>query len=292
MSRAVKPLADLTGKVCMITGATSGLGKAAAVAVAACNPTLFLVARNPERAEQTAAEITATTGNDKIVTLIGDLASQQDIRRVAAEFLKTGQPLHLLFNNAGVVMLKREETIDGLETTFAVNHLGYFLLTNLLLDRIRESAPARIVCTASGAHAYSGGRLDFDDLQSSKSYSSMKVYAKSKLANILFTRELAKRLDGSGVTVNCFHPGLVGSNLAVNNGLLAKLLILALRPVARSNEKGAETGIYLCLSPEVEGQSGLYFYDKKAKWPKSYAQNDEDAARLWSESEKLTGMAE
>jgi len=290
MSPTVKPLADLTGKVCMITGATSGIGKAAAEAIAACNPTLFLVARNPERAARTAAEITAATANDKIVTLIGDLASQRDIRRVAAEFLATGQPLHILFNNAGVVMLHREETVDGLETTFAVNHLGYFLLTNLLLERIRDSAPARIVCTASGAHAYSGGRLDFDDLQSSRSYSAMRVYAKSKLANILFTRELAKRLDGSGVTVNCFHPGLVGSNLAVNNGFLAKLLILALRPVARSNEKGAETGIYLCLSPEVEGQSGLYFDDKKSKWPKSYAQNDEDAARLWSESEKLTGV--
>lgn len=292
MSPAVKPLADLTGKVCMITGATSGLGQAAAEAIAACNPTLYLVARDPERAARTASQISAVTGNDKIVPLIGDLASQQDIRRIAAEFLATDQPLHLLFNNAGVVMLKREETVDGLETTFAVNHLGYFLLTNLLLDRIRESAPARIVCTASGAHAYSGGRLDFEDLQSSKSYSSMKVYAKSKLANILFTRELAKRLDGSGVTVNCFHPGLVGSNLAVNNGFLAKLLILALRPVARSNEKGAETGVHLCLSPEVEGQSGLYFYDKKTKWPKSYAQNDEDAARLWGESEKLTGLVE
>ncbi len=290
MSSNNNPLADLTGKVCMITGATSGIGKAAAIALAACNPTLYLVARNPERAKRSVEEITEATGNAKIETLIGDFASLQDIRRVAAEFLATGQPLHILFNNAGVVMLNREETVDGFETTFAVNYLGYFLLTNLLLDRIRESAPARIVNTASGAHTYSGGRLDFDDLQSSKSFASIKVYAKSKLANILFTRTLAQKLDGSGVTVNCFHPGLVGSNLAVNNGIFARLMVLALRPIARTSEKGAETGVYLCLSPEVEDKTGLYFYDKKPKWPKSYAQNDKDALRLWEESAKLTGL--
>jgi retinol dehydrogenase 12 len=282
---------DLTGKVCMITGATNGIGKAAATALAACNPTIYLVARSPERARQTAADIAAATGNDKIEILIGDLASQADIRRVAGEFLAGGRPLHVLFNNAGVVMLNREENADGFETTFAVNHLGYFLLTNLLLDRMRESAPARIVCTASGAHAYSGGRLDFDDLQSRKGYSWMKVYARSKLANILFTRELARRLEGSGVTVNCFHPGFVGSNLALNNGALARLVVGALRPFARSNERGAETGVYLCTSPEVEGVTGRYFYDKKPAWPKSYAQNDEDAARLWEASAAMTGLA-
>lgn len=282
---------DLTGKVCMITGATNGIGKAAATALAACNPTLILVARSAERARRAAAEITAATGNERIEVLVGDLAVQADIRRVAAEFLASGRPLHVLFNNAGIVMLNREETGDGFETTFAVNHLGYFLLTNLLLDRLRESAPARIVCTASGAHAYSGGRLDFDDLQSRKGYSWMRVYARSKLANILFTRELARRLEGSGVTVNCFHPGFVGSNLALNNGALAKLVIGALRPFARSNDKGAETGVYLCTSPEVEGVSGRYFYDKKATWPKSYAQNDDDAARLWEVSAAMTGLA-
>ncbi len=282
---------DLTNKVVMITGATNGLGKAAAIALAACNPTLILVARNPELARQTAAEITAATGNDKVETLIGDLAVQADIRRVADQFLASGRPLHILFNNAGVVMLNREENADGFETTFAVNHLGYFLLTNLLLDRLRESAPARIVCTASGAHAYAGGRLDFDDLQSRKGYSWMRVYARSKLANILFTRELARRLEGSGVTVNCFHPGMVGSSLGLNNGLLSKLVITALRPFARSNEKGGETGVYLCTSPDVEGVSGLYFFDKKQAWPKSFAQNDEDAARLWDVSEQMTGLA-
>lgn len=284
------PVADLSGKVCMITGATSGIGRAAAAALAACGPTLYLVARDEARALRTAKEIATASGNDKIEVLIGDLAVQHDVHRVAGEFLATGRPLHVLFNNAGVVMLRREETPDGFETTFAVNHLAYFLLTNLLLDRLRESAPARIVNTASGAHAYSGGRLDFDDLQSRKRYASMKVYAKSKLANILFTRELARRLEGSGVTVNCFHPGFVGSNLAVNNGAAARVLMTLLRPFARSNEKGAETGIYLCTSHEVEGMSGLYFYNKKPTWPKSYAQNDEDAARLWDESAAMTGL--
>jgi NAD(P)-dependent dehydrogenase (short-subunit alcohol dehydrogenase family) len=280
----------LSGKVCLITGATSGIGRAAAEAIAACGPLLYLVGRDPARAARTADEIATATGNDKIEILIGDLAVQHDVHRVAGEFLATRRPLHVLFNNAGVVMLKREETTDGFETTFAVNHLAYFLLTVLLLDRLRESAPARIVNTASGAHAYSGGPLDFDDLQSRKRYASMKVYAKSKLANILFTRELARRLEGSGVTANCFHPGFVGSNLAVNNGALARVVMTALRPFARSNEKGAETGIHLCTSPDVEGMSGQYFYNKKPAWPKSYAQSDEDAARLWQESAKMTGF--
>ncbi len=290
MAKTVKPIADLSGKVVLLTGATSGIGRAAAVALAACDATLYLVARDPQRAAQTAEEIAAATGNDKLEIILGDLAVQHDVHHVAGEFLATRRPLHILFNNAGVVMLKREETVDGFETTFAVNHLAYFLLTNLLLDRLRESAPARIVNTASGAHAYSGGRLDFDDLQSVKRYASMKVYAKSKLANILFTRELARRLEGSGVTVNCFHPGFVGSNLAVNNGTPARIMMRALRPFARSNDKGAETGVHLCTSPEVADSSGLYFYNKKPAWPKSYAQNDEDAARLWLESAAMTGL--
>lgn len=283
-------LADLSGKVCLVTGATSGLGRAAAEAIAACGPTLYIVGRDEARTARVADEIAAATGNDRIEVLIGDLAIQHDIHRVAGEFLATRRPLHVLFNNAGVFMLQREETADGFEMTFAVNHLAYFLLTNLLLDRLRESAPARVVCTASGAHAYSGGRLDFDDLQSRKRFPAMKVYARSKLANILFTRELARRLEGTGVTANCFHPGFVGSNLAVNNGVFARLLMRALRPIARSNEKGAETGIHLCVAPGVEGVSGQYFFDKRPTWPKSYAQNDEDAARLWQESARMCGL--
>jgi NAD(P)-dependent dehydrogenase (short-subunit alcohol dehydrogenase family) len=282
---------DLSGKTCMITGATSGIGKAAALALARLGPSLVLIARDPARGEQTVKEIADKTGNRDVEVMLADLSSLQQVRRVANDFLATAKPLHILLNNAGVVMLQREETADGFETTFAVNHLSYFLLTNLLLERMQASAPARIVNVASDAHAYAGGPLDFDDLQSTKGYGSMKVYGKSKLANILFTRELARRLQGTGVTANCLHPGLVGSNLGKNNGVLGNVATLLLRPFARSTAKGAETAVYLCTSPDVEGASGKYFFDKKEKWPKRYAQSDEDARRLWDVSLQMTGLA-
>jgi len=282
---------DLSGRTCLITGATNGIGKAAALALAQFGPSLVLVARDPGRAEQTVKEIADKTGNRDVEVMLADLSSLEQVRRLAKDFQATDKPLHILLNNAGVVMLRREETVDGFETTFAVNHLSYFLLTNLLLERLAESAPARIVNVASDAHVYSGGPLDFEDLQSTKGYASMKVYGKSKLANILFTRELARRLEGSGVTANCLHPGLVGSNLAKNNGVIGNLATLLVRPFARSTAKGAETAIYLCTSPDVEGVSGKYFFDKKEKWPKRYAQNDADALRLWEVSAQMTGLA-
>ena len=190
--------------------------------------------------------------------LIGDLGVQADIRRVANEFLATSKPLHVLFNNAGVVELKRSTTADGLETTFAVNHLGTFLLTTLLLDRLRTSAPARVVCTASDAHKFSGGPLDFDDLQSESAYTVFGAYGRSKLCNILFTAELGERerQAESNVSTYCFHPGFVGSDFAKNNGLLARVLMTIGSPFARSSAKGAETGVYLCTSPDVANQSG------------------------------------
>jgi NAD(P)-dependent dehydrogenase (short-subunit alcohol dehydrogenase family) len=282
---------DLTGRVCMVTGATSGIGRAAAAELAQMGAELILVARDAQRGEQAVAEIAGQSGNRHVELMRADLSSQAQVRRLAAEFLASGRPLHVLLNNAGVIMLRREETVDGIETTFAVNHLAYFLLTNLLLERLRASAPARIVNVASDAHAYSGGRLDFDDLESRKRYSAMRVYGKSKLANILFTRELARRLEGSGVTANALHPGFVGSNFARNNGALASVAMLLARPFARSPEKGAETAVYLCCSPEVEGVSGKYFFDKREKWSKSYARNDDDARRLWKVSERMTGLA-
>ncbi len=286
-----QPLSDLTGRTCLVTGATSGIGRAAAFALADLGASLVLVARDPHRGEATLGAIREKTGNDDVTLLLADLSSQKEIRRLAEEFLASARPLHVLLNNAGVVLQRRSETVDGIETTFAVNHLGYFLLTWLLLDRLREGAPARIVNVASDAHAYAGGRLDFDDLESRKRYSWMGVYGKSKLANILFTRELARRLEGSGVTANSMHPGFVGSNFAKNNGLLATLVMTLGRPFARSPERGARTAVYLCASPEVEGISGQYFFDEKPKWPKSFAQNDEDAERLWQVSEELTGLA-
>lgn len=283
---------DLDGRTCMITGATSGIGRAAAFGLARLGqPSLILVARDVGKGERTAAEIREETGCRDVSVLRADFSSQASIRAMADPFLESGRPLHVLLNNAGVFMLRREETPDGHETTFAVNHLGYFLLTCLLLDRIRQSAPARIVNVASAAHASAGGPLDFDDLDSEKRFQPMQVYGRSKLANILFTRELARRLEGTGVTANCLHPGFVGSNFARNNGLLGNVAMLLARPFARSPEKGAETAVHLCASPEVEGVSGHYFVDCAQRWPKRFAQSDEDARRLWEVSERLTGLA-
>ncbi len=285
------PSWNLQGRTCMVTGATSGIGRAAARDLARLGASLVLVARDPARAEATRDAIRRETGNDDVTFLLADLSVQAQIRQLAKEFLATERPLHVLLNNAGVLMRQRLETVDGLETTFAVNHLGYFLLTNLLLPRIRASAPARIVNVASDAHHWAGGALDLDDLQSQKRFSGMRVYGKSKLCNILFTRELARRLAGSGVTVNAMHPGFVASNFAKNNGAVARLAMTLARPFGRSPEKGAETAVYLCASPEVEGATGQYFQDCRAKWPKRFAQSEEDARRLWEASERLTGFA-
>lgn len=284
-------MSDLGGKTVMITGASSGIGRAAALGLARMGPDLVLVCRNRERGERAVEEIREQTGNDRLTLLIADLSSQAQIRALAKDFLASDRPLHVLLNNAGVIMLRRTETVDGIESTFAVNHLGYFLLTVLLLDRIQASAPARIVNVASHAHASAGGSLDFDDLEGRKRYGSMRNYGMSKLANILFTRELARRLEGTGVTANSLHPGFVGSNFAKNNGLFARIGVALLRPIARSPEKGAETAVYLCSSPEVEGVTGKYFHDCKPTWPKQFAQSDEDARRLWEVSERMTGLA-
>jgi retinol dehydrogenase-12 len=282
---------DMTGRTCLITGATNGIGRAAARALARLGAGLVLVGRNRERGERVVDEICRESGNRDVALLLADLSSQAQVRQLAAEFLAAGRPLHVLLNNAGVVNLHRETTIDGRETTFAVNHLAHFLLTELLLPRLKESAPARIVNVASDAHAQAGGRLDFDDLDSSRSYSVMRVYGKSKLANILFTRELARRLEGSGVTANCLHPGFVGSNFARNNGAIAGVVMTLLRPFARSPEKGAETAVYLASSPEVEGVSGKYFVDCRVREPRDFARSDDDARRLWEVSERLCRLA-
>jgi NAD(P)-dependent dehydrogenase (short-subunit alcohol dehydrogenase family) len=282
---------DLTGRTCMITGASSGIGRAAAIALARMGASLVLVCRHPGRGEAAAAEIRARSGSTDVTLMLADLSSQAQIRRLAREFRDTGRPLHVLLNNAGVLMIRRVETEDGIETTFAVNHLAYFLLTTLLLDCLKAGAPSRIVNVASDAHHWAGGGLDFDDLGSAKGFAIAWAYGRSKLANILFTRELARRLAGTGVTANCLHPGFVGSNFATNNGWVSKIVMTVARPMARTPEKGAETAVYLCASPDVEGVTGQYFFDKRPKWPKSYAQSDDAARRLWEASERLTKRA-
>jgi NAD(P)-dependent dehydrogenase (short-subunit alcohol dehydrogenase family) len=219
---------------------------------------------------------------------LADLSVQAEIRRVAEALRARYERIDLLINNAGLVNLHRTVTADGLETVFAVNHLAYFLLTRLLLDRLIASAPARIVNVASDAHRWSD--FDLTDLQHERHYRAMPAYGASKLGNLLFTRELARRLNGTGVTVNSLHPGSVATRLGQNNGRFARLIIAALKPFFRSPERGAETVLHLALSPEVEGVSGKYFYNCRPRQPARAAEDDAAAARLWELSSKLTGL--
>lgn len=272
----------------MITGASSGIGRATAIGLAERGASLVLVCRDRARGEEAVREIGARAPGAEVELRLADLASQQSIRRLARDFLATSRPLHVLINNAGVVQTSRTVTVDGLETVFAVNHLAYFLLTHLLLERLRESAPARVVNVASDAHRF--GRIDFEDLQSERSYRTMRVYGRSKMANLLFTYELARRLDGTGVTVNCLHPGAVATGLGKNNGAVARLLTRALAPFFRTPEKGAATSIHLSSAPELEGVTGRYFSDSRETRSSAPSYSVDDARRLWRISEELTGV--
>jgi NAD(P)-dependent dehydrogenase (short-subunit alcohol dehydrogenase family) len=281
---------ELAGKTVLVTGATNGIGRVSARALAVQGAKLFLVARDPRRAEETRAEIARAAPAADVRIILADLSSQAEVRRAAADFLTTGQPLHVLLNNAGVTQLARSETVDGIETTFAVNHLAYYLFTRLLLERIQASAPARIVNVASDAHRF-GGPLDFDDLGATKKFSWMAVYGRSKLANILFTRELARRLEGTGVTVNALHPGAVRTGLGMNNDApFMKLLVALVRPFMRSPEKGAETSIWACSAPELAKVTGRYFSDRREREPNAIAQDDDAARRLWDVSARLVNL--
>jgi NAD(P)-dependent dehydrogenase (short-subunit alcohol dehydrogenase family) len=219
-----------------------------------------------------------------VATFIADLSSQASVRRLAAEVLARYPKLDVLVNNAGAMHGTRQLTKDGIELTWAVNHLAPFLLSKLLLQRLKESAPARIITTASQAHQ--GAHIPFDDLNAERSYRGFGRYCETKLANILFTIELARRLDGTGVTANCFHPGLVATGFNRNNGLLMNLGMTILRPVARSPEKGAETLVWLATAPHVANVSGAYFFDQEQRPPSPEAQDTETARRLWEISER------
>ena len=280
----------MSGRTCMITGASSGIGRVTALEIARLGADLVLVCRDRARAEDAVAEIRAQTGNQNMEVMLADLSSQQAIRQLAHDYLATDRPLHVLVNNAGLVNLHRTLTVDGIETVFAVNHLAYFLLTNLLLDRIKASAPARIVNVASDAHRFGTGTINFDDLGGERGYRTMRIYGQSKLANILFTYELARRLEGTGVTVNCLHPGAVATGLGKNNGGWAKVVIGMLRPFFRTPESGAATSIYLASSPQVEGISGKYFSNCKETRSSKGSYDAAAARRLWEVSEELTGI--
>jgi NAD(P)-dependent dehydrogenase (short-subunit alcohol dehydrogenase family) len=272
----------------VVTGGTSGIGEETAVGLARRGARVVIVGRDRERGEASVANVRARSGNDAVDLLLADLSSQKEVRGLAAQILDDYPALHVLVNNAGVVHLARRTTVDGLESTFAVNHLAYFLLTRLLQQRLVASAPARIVNVASEGHRFA--RLDFDDLQSERNYSVMRVYGLSKLANILFTAELARRLDGSGVTANCLHPGAVSTRLGINNGWLGRLLIPALRPFFLTPEKGARTSIHLATSEAVKDVSGKYFMKCALRRPSAICSDTEAARRLWDVSSELTGL--
>ena len=288
MTTVTMTTATMKGKTCLITGATSGIGKAAAVQLAELGATLVLVGRNPAKTEAVIGEVKQRTGNAEVYALIADLSVQQAVRRLAGDFADRYPRLDVLVNNAGAVMLSRQESADGIEMTFAVNHLNYFLLTSMLLDVLRSSSPSRIINVSSSSHH--NGPMDFEDLQLRHGYGGYRAYGRSKLANLLFTYELARRLEGTGVTVNGMHPGMVVTNLVANNGPLGRLYNLFLRLAGRSVQSGARTITYLASSTDVEKVSGKYFVDQApvSSAPDSY---DEDAAlRLWRASEELTGL--
>lgn len=282
----------LQGKVVMVTGATSGLGRVTARALAAMAPRVYLVARNEARARETVAAIVGETGNDDIHILLADLSSQADVRRVAEEFLATGDPLHVLCNDAGAISkLHRQVSVDGIETTIALNHLAYYTLTLLVLPRLRASAPARIVNVASDAYKDAKGRFPFDDYNAERKYTPIRQYGVSKLANILFTRELARRLEGTGVTVNAATPPrLTGTRFAHNVHPGARIALSLWRPFTLSTEKGARPIIHLCSSPEVEGRTGMYWSGMTQPGLRAAATDDGDARRLWELSASLTGV--
>src|SRR6202046_271470 len=269
----------MRGKTVVITGGTSGIGEVAAVVLARMGARIVLVARDKIRGDATLARLRESAPGVAHTIHFADLLRLAEMKRVAAQIAASEPRIDVLINNAGALFAKRRTTEDGLERTFALNHMAYFVVTEGLRERLLASSPARIINTASAAHQ--GSRLDFDDLQSAKSFGAMKAYGRSKLCNILFTRELARRLAGTGVTANCLHPGFVNTRFGdENRGLVATLLGFA-KNFALSPEQGAETIIYLASSPSVENVTGLYFHKSKPETPSAAAQNDADAKRLW-----------
>ncbi len=276
---------DLTGQVVVVTGANAGIGKETAVALAGMGATMVMTARDPERGAAALAEVRERTGSSRVELLALDLADFDSIRTCATELLARHDRLDVLVENAGLIMARRTETANGFETTFGVNHLGHFYLTGLLLDRLRASAPSRIVVLASDAHKFAFGGLRFDDLQTRRHYRGFLAYSRSKLANVLFTRELARRMSGTGVTVNAVHPGYVDSRFGRDGDTrLDSLMGAGAKLFAIGPEEGARTSIYLASSPDVEGATGAYWYKcTPAKMSKAARDDADGAAALGRE---------
>jgi NAD(P)-dependent dehydrogenase (short-subunit alcohol dehydrogenase family) len=279
----------MQGKIILVTGATNGIGLVTARELARLGGQVTIVGRNADKCDDTSKRIRAQTGQ-AVETILADLSTLEGIRQTAAAFKKTHQNLHILVNNAGGMFTKRRLTSDGFEYTFALNHLNYFLLTSLLLDLLKASAPARIINVSSNAHERA--RIDFDNLQGEKHYAGLEAYGQSKLANLLFTYELARRLEGTGVTSNAIHPGFVATGFARNNGPIYNIgTWIAGQLFGRKPERGAETSIYLASSPEIEGISGKYFVDCQPAESKPQSHDRAAAEKLWQISEELIAQA-
>lgn len=279
----------MNGKVCLVTGATSGIGEVTARVLAKRGATVIVVGRNAERGAATLERIRHANADASVELMLADLSSIEQIRKLADEFKRRYSRLDVLVNNAGAIQNKRMQSVDGIELTWALNHLNYFLLTNLLLDVLKASAPARIVNVSSRAHYR--GSINFDDLQGRDTYRGLSAYGQSKLANVLFTYELARRLESERVTANVLHPGFVATNFAKNNGGLFKLILPLVGLFALSPEKGAQTMLYLATSSEVEGVSGKYFNKSRAVKSSTESYDENVARRLWQVSEEMSGLA-
>jgi NAD(P)-dependent dehydrogenase (short-subunit alcohol dehydrogenase family) len=280
---------QMQGKVCLITGATSGIGKVTALELAKMGATVVIVGRDRARGEEVQAEIKAKSGNEAVDLLLADLSSQESIWKLAEDFQQRYTHLHVLINNAGLVQLSRHTTVDGLETTFAVNYLAPFLLTSLLLDMLKASAPARIVNVSSSSHE--AGYINIRDLQLEKGYRIMRAYGQSKLALLMYTYELARKLEGTGVTVNSLHPGFVATNIG-QRGMAPVLrqIIKLIFSRGISPEEGAKTTIYLASSADVEGVTGNYFVKCVPRKSARISYDEALQQKLWEESERLAGL--
>jgi len=275
----------MNGKVCLVTGATDGIGKVSARVLAELGAKVIIVGRNPEKSAIVLAELRSISGNENIDLLMADLAVMQEVRDLAEQVISRYDRLDVLLNNAGGYFTKHKITSDGLEMTFALNHMSYFLLTNKLMELLKYSAPARIVNVSSDAHY--GVDMEFENLNGEQEYKAWKAYQKSKLANVLFTYELLKKVPGN-ITVNCLHPGFVATNFGHNNGgFFGPVLKIAQRISAINPEEGAKTSIFLCSAPEVKGVSGKYFYKCQPKTSSRESRNMDTGKRLWQISSDI-----
>ena len=279
---------NLENKVCLITGATNGIGQESAKALNKMGAEIVFVARNEEKGNFLKQQLKNDSGRDATM-IIANLSSQAEVKRAANEFLALEKPLDILLNNAGIMNRERNETVDGLEEVFSVNHLAYFTLSLMLLDKLKQTENSRVINVASGAHQFVKD-MNFDDLQSEKTFKPLQVYGQSKLANILFTKSLSEKLLNSGVTVNCLHPGFVSTGIGSNNKGIWNLLMFLAKPFAKRTNKGAETSIYLCASPAVKNISGEYFVDCSVEKVSEAANDPKQAEKLWDISFELAGL--